>query len=137
MKLSIINKEEVEMMKYVHTTIQVRNIDNCIRFYEEVIGLQVKRRFMSGKKDIVFLAHDDQTVCIELIENSEKPPFNGSGISLGFESDNIEKDYKRIVDLGIQVTELIKPNPQTSLFYFSDPSGVTIQFIQEKEVGNE
>ena len=64
------------MMKYVHTTIQVRNIDNCIRFYEEVIGLQVKRRFMSGKKDIVFLAHDDQTVCIELIENSEKPPFN-------------------------------------------------------------
>ena len=117
-------------MKYSHTTIMVSDIEKSIEFYKEVAGLELQRKFSAGEKTLAFLADKEGDTEIELIQDSSEKPYSGSGISLGFQVEDVKAYLEKMKSMGYETTDIISPNPMTHFFYINDPDGLKIQLIQ-------
>lgn len=119
-------------MQMVHVTIQTQYLEKSIEFYQTVLRLNIIRRMKNSNQRIVFLADSKEDTCIELVENLNES-YNGSGISLGFATNNIQNLYDQLSNQNINLSKIISPNPHTQFFFTQDPNGVKIQFIQQKK----
>ncbi len=117
-------------MDFAHVTLLVKNLEESLRFYQEVIGLPVKRRFspMPGL-EIVFLGNGETE--IEIISDQTKSDFDyGQAVSLGFAVQSLEEAAERMKEMGIKVGQIFSPSPQVNYFFVSDPNGLRIQLIE-------
>lgn len=115
-----------------HITINTAKLDDSVAFYENIIGLHIVRDMRGNKgPNIVFLSDERADFCIELVENSDHS-FEGKGISIGFATQDLDKEAAVLKEKGITPRPVISPNPHTRFFFISDPNGVQIQFIEEK-----
>jgi lactoylglutathione lyase len=106
-------------------------MEESLKFYEEIVGLQVDRRYHAGpEREIVFLGDGDTK--IELISNGEvKDVSVGQDISLGFEVKSVEEKVEFVKQNGVEpITGLLQPNPHVRFFYVLDPNGLKIQFVE-------
>jgi len=118
-------------MKFCWVTINVRNMEESLRFYENMVGLKVVRSMKSMPgTEIVFLGEGETQV--ELIRNEKNnAPEYGKDISLGFVTDSIEKEMERLKAAGVTALQgPFQPNPTIKFFYLTDPNGVKIQFVE-------
>jgi len=116
-------------MKFIHVTISVKDLNESLKFYQEIIGLPIKRRFPAGGSEIVFLGNDGTEV--ELVHNpSRKDVSFGADISLGFEVPSVNDMIAKLKQKGIPVGEVLKPNPHVMFFFITDPNGLRIQFLE-------
>jgi len=109
----------------------VKNLEESLKFYQEIVGLNVNRRFNSGQGvEIAFLG--DGETKIELICNQDLKEVNfGHDISLGFEVNSVDEMMNFIKERGIDVhSGPFQPNPNTRFFYLLDPNGLKIQFVE-------
>lgn len=119
-------------MKIVHITINTADLDKSVSFYQDILGLSIARDMRNqGKANIVFLKDQESDLEIELIENKDHP-YQGSGISIGFATDQLDAKAEWLKEKDIVPGPVISPNPATRFFYIKDPSGVDIQFIETK-----
>lgn len=115
-----------------HITINTSKLKESLSFYQNILDLHIVRDMRSkGPMNIVFLSDNSTTVCIELIENAEHS-YEGSGLSIGFATQDLDKALDDLKSNGIATGPMISPNPHTRFFFISDPNGVQIQFIEEK-----
>ena len=122
-------------MGYLWTTIKVKNLEESIEFYQDIVGLKVQRRFEAGpEREIAFLAASAGETEVELIADQGKEDIDiGQDISLGFEVDSAVQKIKFLKDKGIEIESgPVSPNPQIEFFYVLDPNGVKIQFVENK-----
>lgn len=120
-------------MKFCWCTIEVKDLEESLRFYQEIAGLSLVRRFSAGDvAEIAFLG--DEPTKVELICNKKQPPSgSGQGISLGFEVANLDDTMNFIHEKGLKIESgPFEPNPHTRFFYVLDPDGVKIQFVENK-----
>ncbi|MGV8981920.1 VOC family protein [Clostridium sp.] len=118
-------------MKFCWSTLMVKNLEESLLFYTEVVGLNVNRRFNAGPGvEIVFLG--DGETKIELICNEAlKEVSFGQAISLGFEVDSVDEVMGFVKKKGIDIhSGPFQPNPHTKFFYVLDPNGLKIQFVE-------
>lgn len=117
-------------MKFCHVTISVRNLEESLKFYRDIVGLSVNRRFPAGPNtEIVFLGNGETE--IELIcDQAHMDILIGQDISLGFEVASVQETMEFLRQKGIVPGEVLQPNPHTKFFFVSDPDGVKIQFIE-------
>ena len=118
-------------MKFRWVTVTVKDLEESIGFYRDVVGLSVSRRFAAGNgMEIAFLNAGGTEV--ELIYDPQATSGQfGSGISLGFQVDSIEDMMNSVVEKGLQIQSgPFQPNPQTKFFFVLDPNGLKIQFVQ-------
>jgi lactoylglutathione lyase len=118
-------------MKLSHITITVKDLDESLKFYEEIVGLSIDKRFKSGPdSEIVFLG--DSETKVELISNTANTNVNiGKDISLGFEVDSLDEMIEFVNLKGIEISGgIFQPNPHVRFFYVLDPNGVKVQFLQ-------
>lgn len=111
----------------------VHNMEESLRFYQEVIGLNVVKRFAAGPdRGIAFLG--DGETKVELICDATKQKINvGTDISWGFEVDSLDDMMAFVQEKGIQIHGgPFQPNPHTRFFYIKDPNGMKIQFVETK-----
>jgi len=122
------HEKGVTDMKFNHVTLQVKDLDESVRFYTEVVGLEVKDKFGDGHgNDIVFVGSGETQV--ELISTT-KDYTPGSGISLGFIPSSLEDAKALLSEKGFGAGgEVLSPNPHTHFFFVKDPAGYTVQFI--------
>ena len=102
-----------------------------MKFYQDIVGLPVNRRFSAGPTcEIAFLG--DGETKVELICNTGSAiPNIGQDISLGFEADSLEDKLKSARDNGVEIESgPVQPNPHVKFFFVKDPNGVRIQFVQ-------
>lgn len=76
-------------MRYCWSTLRVKDLDESIKFYSEVIGLKIQRKINQGDDiEICFLGEGETK--IELIyDNEYNSECTGEGISIGFEVDSL------------------------------------------------
>ena len=120
-------------MKFCWTTIMVKDMDESLKFYQDIVGLPIDRRFKAGSEvEIVFLG--DGETKVELIDNKEvKDVTIGQDISLGFETDSLDEMMDLVKEKGLEIhSGPFQPNPYTSFFYVLDPNGLKIQFVEQK-----
>ena len=118
-------------MKFCWSTLMVKNLEESLLFYTEVVGLNVSKRFVAGPGvEIAFLG--DGETKIELIYNEGlKEVTFGQAISLGFEVSSVDEMMCFVKKKGIDIhSGPFKPNPHTKFFYVLDPNGLKIQFVE-------
>lgn len=118
-------------MKFCWTTIMVNNMEESLKFYQEIVGLKLDRRFDAGPNgEIAFLGEGETKV--ELVCSREERRVNiGQDISMGFEVDSVDRMIEFVKANGIEVhSGPYQPNPHVKFFYILDPNGVKIQFVE-------
>lgn len=118
-------------MKFCWSTLNVKNMEESLKFYEEVVGLSVDKRFKAGPgTEIVFLG--DGETKVELIYNENSTDINvGKDISWGFEVKSVDEMMNFVKEKGIAIESgPIQPNPHVKFFFVKDPNGLKIQFVE-------
>lgn len=118
-------------MSFCWVTLYVKNMKESVKFYKEVVGLEVQRTFKTGPGiELTFLGSGGTEV--ELIEDGAAEEINmGKSISLGFEVDNVEDKIAFIKERGLEVhSGPFSPNPRIKFFFVLDPNGLKIQFVE-------
>lgn len=120
-------------MKFLWTSLFIKDLDASVKFYEDVVGLTVENRFQGGPDtEIAFMKSAEAVTKVELIcrkgvENRQGDP----GITIGFACDHVEKRREELKKAGYEVSEMISPHPGTKFFFVKDPDGISVQFVEE------
>src|SRR5680860_202430 len=90
-------------MKFCWTTITVNNLEEYLKFYQEIIGLTINIRFKAEPgTEIVFLGNGETK--LELISNKTNRKVNiGLDISIGFEVESVDKMIIFLKEKGIEI----------------------------------
>ena len=117
-------------MKFLWSTIAVNNMEESLRFYQEIVGLSIVRRFQAGPLvEIAFLGEGETQV--ELIcDPNHKAPGLVEGISLGFQVKSLDEMISLAKDKELDIEGPFQPNPHVKFIYVKDPNGVSIQFVE-------
>ncbi|KPU42440.1 lactoylglutathione lyase [Oxobacter pfennigii] len=118
-------------MKFCWCTFSVKNLEESIKFYQEIVGLSLDRRFKAGPNTEIAFLGDGETK-VELVCSEEKKEVNvGADISLGFEVKSVDEMMAFVKDKGIDILSgPISPNPHVKFFFVKDPNGLRIQFVE-------
>lgn len=120
-------------MKFTFATIHVSDLEQSIRFYEDVVDMKVARRFPAGPNmEIAFM--DTGAAEIELIcDKGAEPPVYGEWPSFGLSVDSLDQAMEGMKAKGIEIVGgPFQPNPHTRFFFIHDPDGVNLQIIEQK-----
>ncbi|HAE61239.1 MAG TPA: glyoxalase [Eubacteriaceae bacterium] len=119
-------------MKFLWTTIKVKDLEKSIEFYSDVVGLKVNRRFKAGpNREIAFLGDGGTEVELIFDGDRESAPSYTKDISMGFLVDDIDAKIDELKSKNIDIQSgPFNPNPNIKFFYIADPDGVMVQFAQ-------
>lgn len=118
-------------MRFCHVTLTVKDLDASVRFYTEVVGLPVDRRYQTGPDtEIAFLGPGETKV--ELVCHRGRPDVTiGNGVSIGFEVESVREKFSSFQGTDIPVIgDIVQPNPHVRFFYVADPDGFRVQFLE-------
>lgn len=118
-------------MKFCWSTLKVKNLDESIKFYKEILGLEVVNRFNAGPMEIAFLGAGAAE--IELVCDGEGRDTDvGSDISWGFEVESLDRMLAWVKENGVKVESgPVEPNPHIRFFMIKDPNGMNIQLAEK------
>jgi Predicted enzyme related to lactoylglutathione lyase len=105
-------------MKFCWVTLKVKNMEESLKFYQEIVGLTLDKRFQAGLGvEIAFLGDGDTQV--ELIYDKNNNEVNmGTDISLGFEVKSVDDTLASLKEKGIDIhSGPIQPNPHVRYFF--------------------
>lgn len=102
-----------------------------MKFYQDIVGLPVVRRFSAGPGiEICFLGEGETQVELMSSPNFQENR-NLSGISIGFVVDSVEWMINFVKEKGLVVESgPLQPNPHVKFFFVRDPNGVSVQFVE-------
>lgn len=119
-------------MSFLWCTIFVCDIDASLRFYQDIVGLSVTRRFSEPGAELAFLGEGETK--LELIQGKGEP-HSGAGVSIGFRVDSLEDKMDFLKKRGIEIhSGPFEPSPRTRFFFVCDPDGMLVQFVEQKQI---
>ena len=122
-------------MKFLWTTIYVRNLEESIAFYSELLDLQVIRRFPAGPgMEIAFMGNGTEgETLVELLADSAISEVDlGQHISIGFAVDSVDAMLETVKSKGIPLHGAPVETHGSKFFFIKDPNGLSIQFYGQK-----
>ena len=121
-------------MKYLHTMLRIRDIDESMNFYCDALGLKEVKRIevKEGRFTLIFLsAEDDESSQIELTYN-----WDGDELGLGsrnfghlaYQVDNIYETCSRLQGLGVVIN---RPPRDGYMAFVRSPDKVSVELLQK------
>ena len=124
-------------MKYLHTMVRIRNIEESLDFYCNKLGLKEIRRMQNekGRYTLIFLGaenSDDRYSLLELTYNWEPEEYTGGRNfgHLAYSVKNIYETCKKLMDNGVVIN---RPPRDGHMAFVRSPDGISIEIIQEGE----
>ena len=124
----------MRVKKLLHTRMRVSDIDQTIKFYVDVLGLEVVERKTSPRgSHLAFLKIPNSE---ELIELASFPPSGPVKVQedlvhLAFEVDDLEETIRALTVQSVRITDGPTASSSGSRFIFIDaPDGYEIELIQ-------
>ncbi|MFO0766851.1 MAG: VOC family protein [Nitrospiraceae bacterium] len=121
----------MRVTKLLHTRMRVSNMDETVRFYTQVLGLEVLERKVSPRgSHLAFLKVPNSE---ELIELASFPPSGPVKVQedlvhLAFEVENLDQTLQALAAKGVKVTDGPTQTSSGSRFIFIDaPDGYEIR----------
>ncbi len=120
-------------MKFLHTMIRVRDLDESIDFFTNKLGLVQTRRkdFESGRFTLVFFATAPGEPEIELTYNWDQESSYSEGRNFGhlaFSVDNIYDYCQMLMDKGITI---LRPPRDGYMAFIRTPDQISIELLQQ------
>ncbi|HET9963121.1 MAG TPA: VOC family protein [Nitrospiraceae bacterium] len=122
------------MKKLLHTRMRVSDMDQTVRFYTEVLGLEVMERKVSPRgSHLAFLKVPNSE---ELIELASFPPSGPVKVQedlvhLAFEVDNLDETIQALAGKHVKITDGPTRTSSGNRFIFIDaPDGYEIELIE-------
>jgi lactoylglutathione lyase len=119
-------------VKYLHTMVRVRDIDESLDFYCNKLGLvELKRRENeAGKFTLVFLAAPgDEEAQIELTYNWD-PEAYGEGRNFGHLAYAVDDIYATCQDLMDKGVTINRPPRDGRMAFIRSPDNISIELLQ-------
>jgi lactoylglutathione lyase len=124
----------MQVKKLLHTRMRVSDLDQTIRFYTDVLGLEVLERKTSPRgSHLAFLKVPNSE---ELIELTSFPPSGPVTVQedlvhLAFQVDSLDDTITTLTAKGIRVTDGPTTTSSGSRFIFIDaPDGYEVELIE-------
>ena len=120
-------------MKYLHTMVRVRDLDESIDFYCNKLGLtEVGRQEVAqGRFTLVFLAAPgDEQAQVELTYNWDPESYTG-GRNFGHLAYAVEDIYatcQHLMDAGVTIN---RPPRDGYMAFIRSPDGISIELLQQ------
>ena len=124
-------------MKFLHTMIRVKNIDESLKFYTEVLNMKLDHKKRLEDCWLYFLTDEENTCQIELTVNDETPAegYNiGNGFGhFAFAVQSLDDFSAKIEKLGYSY--LYPPfdlnGKDSKIAFIKDPDGYEIELIEK------
>ncbi|MDE3019473.1 MAG: VOC family protein [Nitrospirota bacterium] len=124
----------MRVKKLLHTRMRVSDMDQTIRFYTEVLGLQVLDRKTSPRgSHLAFLAVPNSEELIELCSFPPSGPVRVQEdlVHLAFEVENLDEAMAQLAAQGVRITDGPTRSASGSRFLFIDaPDGYEVELIE-------
>ncbi|HEX2386759.1 MAG TPA: lactoylglutathione lyase [Candidatus Binatia bacterium] len=130
-------------MKLLHTMIRVNDLDESIRFYCELLGMQLlrKKEYPSGRFTLAFVGYgsEAETAVVELTYNWDTHQYD-VGNAFGHLAVGVNDIYATCETLRGKGAKIVRePGPMkhgsTEIAFVEDPNGYKIELIQMKSPG--
>ena len=127
-------------MRYLHTMVRVRDVEQSLDFYCNKLGLQEVRRYDSekGRFTLIFLAAPDdvesaessQAPLVELTYNWDPEDYDGGRNfgHLAYRVENIYEVCQRLMDGGVTIN---RPPRDGHMAFVRSPDNISIELLQE------
>lgn len=123
-------------MEFLHSMVRIRDIDESLHFYCDLLGLEEVRRkdVEAGEYTLIFLrapGDDDETV--ELTYNWSVPDTYGNARNFGhlaFAVDDIYAVCERLQDGGVTIN---RPPRDGRMAFVKSPDDISVELLQKGE----
>jgi lactoylglutathione lyase len=127
-------------VRYLHSMVRISNIEQSLKFYCELLGLEVVRRYENrqGRFTLIFLcapmdrdrAATERAPLIELTYNWDDEDYGGARNfgHLAFEVDDIYAVCERLQDGGVSIN---RPPRDGHMAFVRSPDGISIELLQK------
>ncbi len=124
----------MQVKKLLHTRMRVSDMDQTVRFYTEVLGLEVLERKTSPRgSHLAFLKVPNSEELIELCSFPPSGPVTVQAdlVHLAFQVENLDGTIHALQTKGITITDGPTTSSSGSRFIFIDaPDGYEIELIE-------
>lgn len=122
-------------MKFLHTMVRVKDLDESIVFFRDVLGLVETRRkdYEDGRFTLLYLATAAGEPEVELTYNwdQQEPYSDGRNFGhLAFSVENIYDYCQMLMDKGVTI---LRPPRDGHMAFIRTPDQISIEFLQEGE----
>lgn len=126
----------MKVTKLLHTRMRVSNMDDTIRFYQDVLGLEVMERKVSPRgSHLAFLKVPNSEELIELCSFPASGPVRVQEdlVHLAFEVESLDETIRSLQAKGITITDGPTGTSSGSRFIFIDaPDGYEVELIERR-----
>ncbi len=123
--------------KLLHTRMRVSDMEQTLRFYQEVLGLEVVEQKVSPRgSHLAFLAVPNSEELIELCSFPESGPVSVQEdlVHLAFEVNDLDDTIQDLHTKGVPITDGPTQTSSGSRFIFIDaPDGYEIELIERPD----
>ena len=120
--------------KFLHTRMRVSDLEESVRFYEKVFGLEVSRRHVSPRgSKLVFLSvpNSDEEIELTYFPGSGSVEVQEDLMHLAFEVESMSEFETHTKSVGVPLSDGPTQSSSGSIFAFVDaPDGYEIEVIQ-------
>ena len=121
-------------MKYLHTIIKIKDVNESLRFVCDGLGLKEIKRIESEKErsSLLFLsAPNDENAQIELTYNWDGDDLGNGSRNLGhlaYRVDDIYETCQKLMDMGYTIN---RPPRDGHMAFVRSPDQISIEILQE------
>jgi lactoylglutathione lyase len=126
-------------MRILHTMLRVGDLDKSLKFYTEILGMQVLRRndYPDGKFTLAFVGYgpESEQAVLELTHNWDTADYD-LGNGYGHVALEVENAYEACADIERRGGKVVRPagpmkHGSTVIAFVEDPDGYRIELIQK------
>ncbi len=129
-------------MRYLHTMVRIKDVDESLDFYCNKFGLEEVRRIDNeqGRFTLIFLAAPkdkdasakNRAPELELTYNWDPEEYTGGRNfgHLAYKVDNIYDTCQKLMDAGVTIN---RPPRDGNMAFIKSPDGISIELLQEGE----
>jgi lactoylglutathione lyase len=127
-------------MRYLHTMVRVKDLDESLKFYSGLLGMQEVRRIENekGRFTLVFLAASEDVEAgkankaplVELTYNWDTENYQGGRNfgHLAYEVDDIYATCQHLMDNGVVIN---RPPRDGHMAFVRSPDGISFELLQK------
>jgi lactoylglutathione lyase len=118
-------------MHFYQLMLRVRDIEKSLAFYQGFVELNVRKSMKTDAWEIAFLEDKEGATQLELIYMPEGVKAEARGMTICFQSDDVDALHAKAVAQGLNPSDIRNPDPENRYFYVYDPDGLSIEFKQK------